>query len=75
MQSTVLAKTTSHQVLGVMNEFVCMAEHTITGRSDPADLLGMSVWLANMIVGPIKSDDGYTPVGALQNVVAAALDR
>lgn len=75
MGSVVLAKSASRQVLGVMNEFVFMAEHTIsTGRSDPTDLVGLSVWLANTIVGPIGSDDGSTPLGALQNSVAAALD-
>lgn len=74
MSSVVLAKTASRQVLGVMNEFTFMAEHTIsTGRSDPADLLGLSVWLANTIVGPISKDDGYTPLGALQRVVATVL--
>jgi hypothetical protein len=75
MQSAVLAKTASRQVLGVMNEFVFMAEHTIsTGRSDPHDLVGLSVWLSNTIVGPISRDDGSTPLGALQGRVAAALD-
>jgi hypothetical protein len=74
MSAVVLAKTASRQVLGVMNEFAFMAEHTIsTGRSDPADLLGLSVWLANTIVGPIGKDDGYTPLGALQRVVATAV--
>ena len=74
MGSVVLAKTASRQVLGVMNEFVFMAEHTIsTGRSDPDDLVGMSVWLANTIVGPISRDDGHTPLGALQNRVAEAV--
>lgn len=64
----------SSTVLGVMNEFTFMAEHTIsTGRSDPADLLGLSVWLANTIVGPISKDDGYTPLGVLQRVVATAM--
>lgn len=71
MSSVVLAKTASRQVLGVMNEFTFMAEYTIsTGRSDPADLLGLSVWLANTIVGPVSKDDGYTPLGAIQRVVA-----
>jgi hypothetical protein len=74
MSSVVLAKTASRQVLGVMNEFTFMAEHTIsTGRSDPADLLGLSVWLANTIVGPISKGDGYTPLGVLQRVVATAM--
>ncbi len=74
MSSVVLAKTASRQVPGVMNEFTFMAEHTIsTGRSDPADLLGLSVWLANTIVGPISKDDGYTPLGVLQRVVATAM--
>jgi len=74
MSSVVLAKTASRQVLGVMNEFTFMAEHTIsTGRSGPADLLGLSVWLANTIVGPISKDDGYTPLGVLQRVVATAM--
>jgi hypothetical protein len=74
MSSVVLAKTASRQVLGVMNEFTFMTEHTIsTGRSDPADLLGLSVWLANTIVGPISKDDGYTPLGVLQRVVATAM--
>lgn len=74
MGSVVLAKTASRQVLGVMNEFVFMAEHTIsTGRSDPDDLVGLSVWLANTIVGPIGRDDGHTPLGALQNRVAEAV--
>ncbi len=74
MQSAVLAKTASRQVLGVMNEFVLMAEHTIsTGRSDPGDLIGLSVWLANTIVGPISRADGSTPLGALQNRVAEAI--
>ncbi len=74
MSTVVLAKTASRQVLGVMNEFTFMAEHTIsTGRSDPADLIGLSVWLADTIVGPISKDDGYTPLGVLQRVIAAAL--
>ncbi len=74
MNSSVLAKTASRQVLGVMNEFTFMAEHTFsTGRSDPADLLGLSVWLANTIVGPISKDDGHTPLGVLQRVVATAM--
>lgn len=74
MSDVVLAKTVSRQVLGVMNEFAFMAEHTIsTGRSDPADLLGLSVWLANTIVGPIGKDDGYTPLGALERVVATTV--
>lgn len=66
MKSVVLAKTASRQVLGVMNEFTFMAEHTIsTGRSDPADLVQLSVWLANTIVGPVSMDDGYTPLDVL----------
>lgn len=73
MRSAVLAKTASRQVLGVMNEFVFMAEHTIsTGRSGPDDLVGLSVWLADTIVGPISRADGSTPLGALQNRVNAA---
>lgn len=75
MRSVVLAKTASRQVLGVMNEFTFTAEHTLsTGRSDPTDLVGLSVWLANLIVGPISRDDGFTPLGALQSRVAEALD-
>ena len=75
MAPAVLAKTASRQVLGVMNEFVFMAEHTIrSDRCDPTDLLGLSVWLANTIVGPISKDDGYTPLGALQTLVATTLD-
>ena len=74
MCSVVLAKTASRQVLGVMNEFTFMTEHTInTGGSDPADLLGLSVWLANTDVGPALKDDGYTLLGVLQRVVAAVL--
>lgn len=74
MSSVVLAKTASRQVLGVMNEFTFMAEHTIsTGRSDSADFVRLSVWLANTIVGPISKDDGYTPLGVLQRVVATAM--
>lgn len=74
MSSVVLAKTASRQVLGVMNEFTFMAEHTIsTGRSDPADLIGLSVWLAKSIVGPIPKEDGYRPLGALQRLIVATL--
>ena len=74
MSSVVLAKTASRQVLGVMNEFTFMAEHTIdTGRSDSTDLLGLSVWLANTIVGPISKEDGYTPIGVLRRVVATSM--
>ena len=74
MRSAVLARTASRQVLGLMNEFAFMAQHTIsTDRSDPADLVGLSVWLANTIVGPISRDDGYTPLGALQRVVSTAV--
>ena len=74
MGSVVLAKTASRQVLGVMNEFAFMAEHTIsTGHSDPDDLLGLSVWLAGTIVGPISRDAGSTPLGVLERVVAGAL--
>ena len=74
MTSTALAKTASRQVLGVMTEFAFMAEHTIkTGRSDPNDLLGLSCWLADTIVGPLAKVDHYSPVGALRRVVASAL--
>ena len=74
MRSAVLAKTASRQVLGVMNELTLMAEDSIGScRADPADLLGLSVWLADTIVGPISKDDGYTPLGALQRVVRTAL--
>ncbi len=53
MESVVPAKTASRQVLGVMNEFVFISEHTIsTGRSNPDDLVGSSVWPANTTVGP-----------------------
>ena len=73
MESVVLAKTASRQVLGVMNEFVLMAEHTIaTGCRHPDDLLALSVWLANTIVGPISRHDGSTPLDALQNRAASA---
>lgn len=72
MTTAALAKTASRQVLGVMNEFTFMAEHTIsTGRSDPNDLLGLSCWLADTIVGPLTNDDRYTPLGALRRIVTA----
>lgn len=65
MQSVVLAKTARRQVLGVMNEFACMAEYTIsTGRSDLGDLVGLLSWLANTIVGPVSEDD-LEPAGPL----------
>jgi hypothetical protein len=74
MHDVTLAKTASRQVLGVMNEFTFMAERSIsTGQCDPFDLLGLSVWLANTIVGPLTVDVGYTPLGALQQLVAAVL--
>lgn len=74
MSDVTLAKTASRQVLGVMNEFTFMAEHSIsTGKCDPADLLDLSVWLANTIVGPLTIDAGYTPLGALQQRVALVL--
>ena len=57
-----------------MNEFTLMAEDSIgNGHADPTDLLGLSVRLADTIVGPISKDDGYTPLGALQRVVRTAL--
>ena len=74
MRSAVLAKTASRQVLGVMNELTFMAEHSIDhGLTDQADLVGLSVWLADTIVGPISKDDGHTPLGALQRVVRTAV--
>ena len=74
MRSVTLAKTASRQVLGVMNEFTFMAERTIsTGHSDASDLFGLTVWLANMIVGPLTKADGYTPLGALQRVTASVI--
>jgi hypothetical protein len=70
MHDVTLAKTASRQVLGVMNEFTFMAERSIgTGKCDPSDLLDLSVWLANTIVGPLTIDVGYTPLGALQQLV------
>jgi hypothetical protein len=39
MHDMTLAKTASRQVIGVMNEFAFMAEHSIsTGHCDPFDL-------------------------------------
>ena len=74
MDTAVLAKTASRQVLGVMNEFTFMAEHSVrTGYSDPGDLLGLSCWLADTIVGPLTKGDGYTPVGALRRLIAAEI--
>ena len=35
---------------------------------------GLSAWLATTIVGRISKDDGFTPLGALQRVIATALD-
>jgi hypothetical protein len=69
-----LAKTASRQVLGVMNEFSFMAEHSISsGHADPFDLFDLSVWLASTIVGPLTIEVGYTPLGALQQQVATVL--
>jgi hypothetical protein len=69
-----VGKTASRQVLGVMNEFAFMAEHSIsTGHSDSADLLGLSVWLSNTTVGPLTKGDGYAPLGALQRLVSATI--
>lgn len=74
MGSAVLAKTAGRQVLGVMNEFVFMAERSIsTGHSEPEDLVGLSVWLADAIVGPVSKDDGSTPPGALRRVLALSI--
>lgn len=75
MGEVVVAKTASRRVLGVMNEFAFMAEHTIgTGRSDPDDLLGLSVWLAGTIVGPLGAAGGYTPIGALRKISTSGPD-
>ena len=64
MDTAVLAKTASRQVLGVMNEFTFMAEHAFsTGHADPNDLVGLSCWLADTIVGPLTKGDGYTAFG------------
>lgn len=63
MSAAALAKTASRQVLGVMNEFTFMAEHSIhTGHSAAGDLPGLSCWLADTIVGPLQQDDGYRSV-------------
>jgi hypothetical protein len=54
-----------------MNEFVVMAEHAVdTGNRDQSDLLGLSTWLADRIVGPLTKGDGYTPIGALRRLTA-----
>ena len=74
MDHAVLAKTASRQVLGVMTEFTFMAEHSFsTGHSDLGDLLGVSCWLADTIVGPLTKGDGHTPLGALRRLVADAI--
>jgi hypothetical protein len=71
MGEAALAKTASRQVLGVMNEFTLMAERSFsTGRNHPGDLLGLSCWLADTIVGPLTKGDGYTPLGALCRLAA-----
>jgi hypothetical protein len=44
-----------------------------TGHCDPFDLLDLSVWLANTMAGPRTIDVGYSPLGALQQLVAAVL--
>lgn len=76
MGDAVLAKTASRQVLGVMNEFVFMAEHAIhTEHRDQSDLLGLSVWLADTIVGPLTGGEGYTPIGALRQLTAGFIPK
>jgi hypothetical protein len=73
MDTAVLAKTASRQVLGVMNEFTFPEHSMTTGHSDPGNLLGLSCWLADTIVGPLTKGDGYTPVGALRRLIATEM--
>jgi hypothetical protein len=75
MGEPVLAKTASRQVLGVMNEFTFMAEHSTSSRAvESGDLVALSCWLADTIVGPLTKNDLYTPIGALlQHVDMAAM--
>ena len=74
MRDVAVGKTASRQVLGVINEFTFMAEHSITsGHHDRTDLLGLSVWLSNTIVGPLVKGDDYTPLGALERLVSVTI--
>jgi hypothetical protein len=52
MAQHVLAKTASRRVLGVMNEFVHLADQYRTGRGS-LDLLDLSLWLSQVPCSPL----------------------
>jgi len=64
MQTHILAKTASRQVLGVMNDFAQLAEHH-RQQHDEIDLLDLSLWLASVPCSPLYKSH-VSPDRALQ---------
>lgn len=65
-----LAKTADRSVLGVVTDFARLAGWWREDPDGPADLLGLSLRLAEVPTGPLY-DSHVTPSGALAAVVAA----
>lgn len=74
MRDVTVAKTASRQVLGVINEFTIQANAAIAHGWDPADLTGLSVRVANVLISPLgERRGGYgTPRDALDVLLANA---
>jgi hypothetical protein len=76
MRELVVAKTGDRQMLGVMNELGFMAEARIhRGGHPPADLVGLSVRVADTLLGPLYKTDtrGSTPLDELRRLVGLAM--
>ena len=72
MNEVCVAKTADRRVVGVMNELAFMAASQVAHGHDPADLVGLSIRVADTLVSPLykPSDGPGSPDVALQRRIA-----
>ena len=78
MGTVAVAKTGDRRMLGVMNEFVFMAEARVAdGGHDPRDLVGLSIVVADTLISPLYKDParGDTPGDEVRRLAALAVNR
>ena len=59
MSESLCMPTASRSMVGVVNEYVRLAEHANTRRGGTPDLARLSDWLAHTPMGPLRDRSGF----------------
>ena len=72
MSESLCLPTASRSMVGVVNEYVRLAEHSNTRKGETPDLARLSDWLAQTPMGPLRDRNGF-PDRELAALVARAV--